>query len=182
MLHRCGQTNFMTILTIDSQVFSGKFIIGFIMVESVNPLNLMEGLFSVTFLAVQTEFVLVYICMTTVAVRKGQSLKNLCQFSIHHFGFMAFFAGYLLMQTRQGVPGFIVIKTGGALESFVPMTVAAVSRHLTLMVIFVTGDTLLTQSEVSVGFLPDFRIFDMCGGMAFGAIPGKVFTLQFITG
>ena len=81
------------------------------MIKSFHAFVEKEGLLGMTFFAVLSEFVFVYILVAGRTIAKLQSAEPLNGFAIQCFGFVAFYTADKCMLTQQRETGFAVIET-----------------------------------------------------------------------
>jgi len=91
----------MTFFTIDNPVAPSQRKIGFFVIEITKGFHFVKRKFAVTFPAIGTEFILVYINVATGAVGKSNPCENLEFLPVSLFCFMTFFTTYSLVFSNK---------------------------------------------------------------------------------
>jgi hypothetical protein len=129
------------------------------------------------FLAILTELVVVDILVTGVAVGILQIAEPLPGLALDYLFPVALFAGKCRMFSKQRKMRFAVVEPFGILKIVETVAFRAIGRHLTLVIIVVTGEARFVQTQIRRFFLFQSGIGNMSGIVAFRTIQGGMHTL-----
>jgi hypothetical protein len=166
---RGGEAGLMAFLAGNGDMPAGKREICFRMVEAGYPFHRVKRLVGVALGTVGAEFVLVRIGMAVRAVLETDPCKFL-EFQVVPGGYrMAFDAGDRLMHPGEGIFCPVVAELHGRFEGVVGVAFCAGCRDGLLVIIGVTGNTVLAQPEVGRLFAFYLRLGDAVFPVAIGA-------------
>ena len=164
----------------DRYMFSFQRESGSGVVKVTCILDLLEGDFGMAFRAVLPEPVLVHIPVAFHTAFVGNSPEDLGLRSIPDYSPVAFGAFHLLMFSQQFEVGPVVVESGCRAEFIETMTGGTICTQRPLVVVVVAVRTLLPESQVGIGPIPELPVTDEFFFMTLAAIDPAMRSLKCI--